>query len=1155
MPDSLQQAARLIARLFEPLTDALGGQDGEITAFVEKLGWTLPSVPKALLDLSATLGNVFDLNTDLELNLSIQNAGGAVTGDAVTKYAQLAGNVQQLLSELNSLSGSLAAQLPPGFLAATDLANQFLPRLVDLGVYQLMTATTKRMEPILRIAGIVEVSDEPADSTKFQPAFQRRIIRWDRLSKVLSDPKGLFIEVQGLTGPAFDGSDLIDDLLHLSFMLADVGDIDWPTPTRIQAITGAVPAFDAVGPPGITLPLLDVGALLASVSVLPLQPGGGHQAGLAFGLNVSAGVPNSIPLSDLLTLSVDAPDALAAGVSAALRIGEPPQARLGLEGPSGSPLTAKRIGATLNIGRTADPLTLLTLPGGSSLQAAGIAVGGGVGLLATGPEPYLDVAIRGGVLTLAFDQLDGFLQEILPSSSLTASFETGLAWSPTGVALTGSGTLTVAVPLHISAGPIDLETLTIVGTLADDSLGLETSLSASAALGPLQASVDRLGLVTTLAVKQGNLGPLDISLAFKPPNGVGLSIEAGVVSGGGYLYLDTARGQYSGALQLTFADFLQVSAIGLIETKLPDGSNGFSLLIVLTADFGAGIQLGFGFTLNAVGGLVGLNRGMQFQPLMDAIRTNAIESVLFPQDVIANAQRIITDLQRYFPPQDGTFLIGPMAKLGWGEPTLVSLSLGVIIEIPPGDIAILGILRLALPADQIAILVLQVNFAGAIEVDKQRLYFFATLFDSHILSITIDGSMGLLVAWGNNANFLVSVGGFHPQFNPPPLPFPTPRRISISLINESFARIQADGYFAVTTNTVQFGTHASYYFGFSALNVQGASSFDALIQFSPFHFIVSFSTSFSVNVFGIGCYGVDISLTVDGPTPYHASGTASISFFFFSVGIHIDFTWGDTENTTLPPVAVMPLLGAELGKLTNWRTQVPTGSNLLVSLRRLDPSEAALVLHPVGTLQISQRLLPLDLTIDKFGNQQPTDTNNVSLQVSSAALVKTRTLQESFAPSQYQNFNDAQKLSQPAYVPLDSGLELAAEGIGYASGTAITRIVRYDVTIIDTKLRRVFSRFNGVTSSVFQRFLNGASVARSPLSAYVAAQKRPFPDAVSLAPETYAVAFSADNSLFRSEAASFTSQVAAKEYLARAVANDATLAGTLHILPQFELAA
>ena len=157
----------------------------------------------------------------------------------------------------------------------------------------------------------------------------------------------------------------------------------------------------------------------------------------------------------------------------------------------------------------------------------------------------------------------------------------------------------------------------------------------------------------------GNAGPANIAMAFKPPNGIGLAVDAGVVKGGGYLYIDTDRGEYAGALELVFADFLSLHAIGLITTKMPDGSSGFSLLIIITAEFGAGIQLGFGFTLLAVGGLLGLNREMLMQPLMDGVRTGAINSIMFPQDVVKNAQLIISDLPKICPPKDGRFLIGP----------------------------------------------------------------------------------------------------------------------------------------------------------------------------------------------------------------------------------------------------------------------------------------------------------------------------------------------------------------------------------------------------------------------------------------------------------------------------------------------------------------
>ena len=651
----------------------------------------------------------------------------------------------------------------------------------------------------------------------------------------------------------------------------------------------------------------------------------------------------------------------------------------------------------------------------------------------------------------------------------------------------------------------------------------------------------------------GNLGPVDLALGFKPPSGVGLAIDAGVVVGGGFLSIDTARGEYAGALQLELLDFIGVSAIGIIDTKNPDGTKGFSLLIILTADFGPGIQLGFGFTLNAVGGLLGLNRSMSFQPLMDGVRSGAISDIMFPQNVVANAPKIISDLRAIFPPQQGTFLIGPMAKLGWGEPTLVSVSLGVIIEIPPGDIAILGVLSLALPDEDASILKLQVNFAGALEFSKSRLYFFASLYDSHLLFITIQGEMGLLVAWGDNANFVVSVGGFHPKFNPPPLPFPSPQRVQLDIINEPFARIRADTYFAVTSNTAQFGASAEYFFGFSALSVQGHSSFDALIQFSPFHFTVSISTSFSVNVFGAGVWGIDIELTLEGTSPWHASGSGSLSFLFFSVTVPIDFTWGDSTDTTLPPLAVMPILAAEFAKRSNWKAQTPDGSKLLVALRALDPNETDLVLHPVGTLQVSQRAVPLDLTLDKVGSQKPNDANRFTLSVTSTGLIKNRDLQEQFAPAQFKDASDADKLSEAAYAPADSGLELAAGSV-YDSGEALTRNVRYDLTIVDTALEPARSRFYAYPNGLFQHWLGGASVAHSQLSKSFQTLTHPNDGSVSVAAETFAVAHQADNRAFAADSTSFASRWAAEDYLSKSVAADPSLDGALHVLPQFEVA-
>ena len=91
---------------------------------------------------------------------------------------------------------------------------------------------------------------------------------------------------------------------------------------------------------------------------------------------------------------------------------------------------------------------------------------------------------------------------------------------------------------------------------------------------------------------------------FKPPSGLGLSITGGGFSGGGFLDRDPANGEYAGALELAFQEVIQVKAFGVLNTRMPDGAEAFSLAVVISAEF-TPIQFSFGFTLMGVGGLLG----------------------------------------------------------------------------------------------------------------------------------------------------------------------------------------------------------------------------------------------------------------------------------------------------------------------------------------------------------------------------------------------------------------------------------------------------------------------------------------------------------------------------------------------------------------------
>ena len=1134
---TLEFLALELGRALQPLADRLSS--GEILDLFAELGLQFPpalqgqaSFVNSLTGAGTAISNLSPLIDQLET--AIQNEDVAAMASVALQVVNLVKAVAPALAsigtELNAVAGAL-----PGVNAAD--VNAFAGQLADNLIEYVAVTYLEGYHPVLlrmfTFAGIVELLENPgvpADATK--PPFTQRKLRFDRIGDLLSSPDNYFQNLYQWGSPTFTGALLLDRLHALLSSISVPSTFDLKaTPPVLRLLLLSISPKTDIAPPGLQA-LLEI-SLPAGLSYdIPILDGRwAIELDLSADVKAGAGLILQPPANlSLVPPSGTVQGKVAAGIA---RAPMPPDQDFELLGGGGSFLRAQRFSLHLTSTFAWD------------------------GTKATGAFGF-DGLLKGGKLHIGMDSADGFLGTLLSGVSLDASFDVGLGWTAgQGVQFTGSGALQVQLPVHLSLGPVDVSAVTLGIGIQGAKFPITLSADIAASLGPLAASVDQIGAAFTVSFPpggHGNLGPAQLDFGFVPPKGVGLAVDAGVIEGGGFLYIDPDHGEYDGALELTILDFLSVHAIGLINTIMPDGSKGFSLLIILTADFGPGIQLGFGFTLLAVGGLVGLNRTMLLQPLMDGVRTGAIDSIMFPQNVVANAMRIISDLKAIFPPQPGTFLIGPMVKLGWGEPTLISLALGVIIEIP-GNIAILGVLKLALPADEIAVILIQVNFAGAIEFDKSRLYFFASLYDSRVLFITIEGEMGVLFAWGPDANFVVSIGGFHPQFSPPPLPFPSPRRIEVDIINESYARIRCDGYFAVTSNTVQFGSHSEFFFGFSALSVEGHSGFDALLQFSPFHFTVSISTDFSVKVFGIGVYGIGIDLTVEGPTPWHAHGTASLSFFFFSVDIGIDFTWGDSRNTTLPPVQLMPVLGGELSKQSNWRAILPAGSNLLVSLRQLPAAESDMVLHPVGTLHVSQRAIPLDFTLDKAGNQAPSDANRFALTVASAGLVSTGTLQDQFALAQFKNLGDAAKLSQAAYSPMDSGLALSATGNAYASGTAVTCNVRYDLTIIDTKLRRISIRFFVFAGSLFNHFLAGSSVARSPFSAYVQTQKQPFTEKVVVNPESFAVVMAATNSVYHPEAAAFTSRAAAHDYLTRAVATDPSLEGNLQVIPQFEVAA
>ncbi len=1168
--EDAQEYIDLVVGLFSPILTAIEDPD-EAARLLVDLGYIPPSAVEAFNTFSPTVEKLQDLIDSLDKAIQNQDKDGLLQ-----VLLEVLAVIGELFRGINAFSAAIQNDFAgSGLLTDTDILATIVRKLADYLIVRFLEDYYKTVYAALLLVGIIDIEEIQDMPTQFHAPYLKRTVNWEKIPAFFSDPINTFkSNLMDMTGLRYKR------LLYFLYMLGigvdrytefvlpdtsilttfnngtDLSPLIHPDQvTAINDVDDLTPLSDINPLSALRFPLLSdpagtLGLVLYPVMDLTTQKYTGLGVGVGFGGQLQ------IPLSDVYEMVIK----FSANLNDSLGFRWDTSGKFTFINKIFTPnpeglLEAIQFGVNISINPTGagepEKLFVIGVPPGSRFEI-------GSGRLTLGFEKldsfrmFVEADLKDGQIILAADGADGFLSTLLPADGIKANFNLGIGVSNKGgLYFKGSSELYIRLPIHLSLGPINIESLGISFGFEKDRLPLTVTSSFSALFGPLAAAVEDIGVRAEFTIKSdrsGNLGPLDVSFGFQPPKGVGLAIDAGVVKGGGYLYLDFDKGEYAGALELSISNWLSLKAIGLINTKMPGGQPGFSLLVIITAEFNPGFQLGYGFVLIGVGGLLGLNRTMLLDPLVQGVRTGAVNSIVFPTNIVANAPKILSDLRTIFPPQEGVFLIGPMAKIGWT--TLISLSLGVIIEIP-GNVVILGRLGATLPDADDPVLILQVSFVGALEFDKRRIWFFATLFDSHILFITLDGEMGLLMDFSDHPNFVLSVGGFHPRFTAPPLPFPSPARIALSILNESWGRLRAETYFAITSNSVQMGCRVDAFFGYSAFSIEGFFSFDALLRFSPLYLIVEISTGFSLKVFGVGVFSVHLRGSLEGPTPWRIRGSAEISFLFFSFSADVDRTFGEQRTDILPPIEVLPKIRAEFEKLESWRATLPASGQLFVSLRDLG-SAGILVLHPVGTLQISQRFAPLNLPLDKIGNQKPSDIKQVTVTVTTSSLAVKGPTKEMFAAAQYREMDDAAKVSAPAYETLDSGIELGASGQPWATGPLAQRNVRYEMIVLDTAYKRLRSRFFKFWDGLFVHFQAGAAVSRTAASAFNEKRMQPFADKVSVADDKYAVAFQKDNRAYQ-DTATFSSYAQAQAHMAEAFASDPTLTEQLHVIPVAEM--
>lgn len=559
------------------------------------------------------------------------------------------------------------------------------------------------------------------------------------------------------------------------------------------------------------------------------------------------------------------------------------------------------------------------------------------------------------------------------------------------------------------------------------------TFASGALVGPSPAVVGATARVV------GPLEPDRIAASLQSPFG-----DGGLPGGGSIVRLPQNAG-FGGTLQLPLGP-ADVDAAAILE-RAGDGTVTF--LAVMGVAFTPPIQLSFGFSLDRVGGIIGVNRTIDTNALADAVRTGKAGDALFATRPPASPDGLVDELRRYFPARPGHHVIGPTARISWlsfGDAgSFVSLDLGVAVELPSAIVAIVGVGQAQIPSLPV-ILHLRADLLGVVDPHAQTISIDVSLVDSHALgAFAVQGDGAARLNWGGQGYLVVSAGGFYPGFDPSPARIPPLRRLGLGPDTSfpSGLSITAEGYFAFTTNTIQLGGRLDVTVG-AGVDAHGFIQVDALVQFRPFFFTADISAGFDVEVFGHTFGGITLSGSISGPHPVTIAGTLTVKTFIHDFSWDHTFTIGDGPPDTAPTITLLKALNEEIDRIGNLRVQADSDPSVVLNPRTVDSPLVAV--PPTGALRWSQRRAPLGLRLDRVDGQPLPTPSGAVLTPKPAGVVEER-----FAPGTYCNLTQAEALNRPTFDIHDAGGVLASPAPVFGPQMPDTRHVQL-ITSLDNVL-------------------------------------------------------------------------------------------------------
>jgi len=479
-------------------------------------------------------------------------------------------------------------------------------------------------------------------------------------------------------------------------------------------------------------------------------------------------------------------------------------------------------------------------------------------------------------------------------------------------------------------GPLNLSR---VGFELDTTGGVEVTAYLDGGLSLMGLTVDLMDLTVSTTLTGTN--------KFRPVfglNGLGIDFKNGPLEIGGALFKlkDKDITEFDGIVIIR-TETLQLNAIGSFA-ELSHGHKSLFIYAVLDYPLGGpgfffvtGMAFGFGYNRQLL--IPDVGQLQQFPLISEAMSSSPSPPPTDMSQIKGFISGKISAMDAYIPPQVGEYFLAVGIRFTSFE-LLDSFALLTVQFGKHFEVDVLGISTMLIPPQvpgtpiaeaQLLLKASVIPEEGIVLVQAQLTN------NSYIFSPDCHLTGGFAFAtWlkGEHAgDFVISLGGYHPDFKPPSY-YPVVPRVGFNWAISSELSVKGGGYFALVPHAIMAGGSLNALFEATDVKAWFNLNSNFLLMWKPFHYDAQLSVNMGAEVtihfFGTHHIGLDASadLHLWGPD---FGGHARVSVTVIGITFHfsIDFgatpsppdplTWTEFHSTFLPANDKIASLSIEKG--------------------------------------------------------------------------------------------------------------------------------------------------------------------------------------------------------------------------------------------------